>query len=623
MSSTGRDHTFQEIRVRPLHAPAFEFKELMETRRSRGFTEHDRRLEEIARETAARAASETALLLAPPVAALDEMSLVLNDGHEDLLEDARANVADGACELALELLSEYLRAHPEHQEGRYLRAYCLYRLGGPQQSEALRILRPLRDENIPDDLRERVRELRRELRRQLTPPEIAAYKHKVRSDPRGAQADLRTYLELAPEEGTVSYLLALAQAREGSLEPALDTAERGAAEADVDRREVAALARRLRLALLGPHAAPAVSAFKTGDLTRARRELLRVDPRWRSSVVLDDFDAYLTLLLSRPGWRAAPPAPRLTAERTEDLYSLIAENDGQHASVLMQTGHTDQAERLLAHILSLLPRFAWLNFLYAACLYRLRRHPDRAAACAEVARTDRTLPQADELLKAIRSWQEATVINPAVEEYIAAMESVRGGVSVDGLTALRQRLVTLERRLPAVKGAARTEAGTRVVLELAQAITERMKEIDEATVVVGLYGKYDRIMSSVRNGITGTAQADRFNGSLTTLAAEIKTARKSAGEGTRDQLDELTFLVTERLDELEGVMATLQVSELVKRFNDLAQQGSRTSPYTVRSQLGAILKEAQRIRRRARRRLDSPSRTRLDELIGTISRILR
>ncbi|MCN9243080.1 hypothetical protein NGF19_20135 [Streptomyces sp. RY43-2] len=626
MSGTGRDHTFQEIRVQSLHAPAFEFQELTETRGHGDFAEHDRRLEEIARETAARAASETALVLVPPVAGLTEMTLVF-DGDEDLLEDARANAADGAYELALELLAEYLQAHPGHQEGRYLRAYCLYRHDGKRASseqwEALRILRPLRDEDVPDDLRERIGELRRELRRMLTAPEIAAYTEKVRSDPPGAQSRLQAFLELAPEEGMVSYLLALAQAQTGSLELALDTAERGAAEADVDRDQLVALARRLRLALLGTHAAPAVSAFKTRDIQRAKRELSRMDPRWRRSTVLADFDAYLSLLLSHPGPPGQAPAPRLTAERAEDLYSLIAEDDGRHASMLLRTGRADQAERLLAHLLTLLPRFAWLNFLYAACLYRLRRDPDRAAACAEIARTDRTLVQAGELLRAIRSWQEATVINPAVEEYLAAMESVRGGVSVDRLAALRKHLTALERRLPALKGAARTEEGAQVVREFAQAIVDRLREIDDAMVVASLYEKYDRVMSSVQGGIKGTAEADRLDGSLAALAAEIKTVRKNAKEGARGQLDELTSLVTQRRGELEGVKGAIQVSDLVGRFNDIAQQGRYANPYTTREQLRRILQEAQQLNRRARGRLDSRSRELLDQLIGTISGTLR
>ncbi|MEU9117533.1 hypothetical protein AB0D04_38830 [Streptomyces sp. NPDC048483] len=620
MSGTSRDHTFQEIRpVQSLQTPAFEFKEVGE---HGDFAAHDRRLEELARQAAAAAASETALVLAPPVAALAEMSLDLGSDDEDLLEDARANAAAGEYGLALELLGEYLEANPQHQEGRYLRAYCLYHLDGPDQLEALRILRPLRDEQVADDLRARIRDLRRELRRRLTPLEVTAYTEKVRSDPQGALARVAAFVELAPEEGTLSSLLALGQVRGGNLEEALGTAERGAAEADVDGEQVAALARRLRLALLAPHAAPAVSAYKTGDLERARRELSRMDPRWRRSVVLDDFDAYLALLLDRPDRRTPPPPPRVPADRAGDLYSLIAEEDGRRAAQLMQTGRADQAERLLAHVLSLVPRFPWLNFLYAACLYRLHRNPDRAASCAETARQDPTLTQAGELLEAIRSWQEAMVINPAVDEYLAAMESVRGGVSVERLTALRQRLATLERGFPALRAAARTETGAKVVRELGQAVAERLAEISDAIVVGGLYEKYDRIMSTVQGGVSSAPEADRLGRSLDGLATEVKNAQQKAKKGATDQLAELASLILTRRAELEKVKVSIQVSDLVRRFNDLAEQGRYSGPYTVRSQLDGILQEARRLRR-AKDLLDSRSQSLLDQLIGTISRTLR
>uniref|UniRef100_A0AAU2VFG7 Tetratricopeptide repeat protein n=1 Tax=Streptomyces sp. NBC_00003 TaxID=2903608 RepID=A0AAU2VFG7_9ACTN len=628
MTGTGRDHTFQEIRpVQSLHAPAFEFTEVS----GHGdFAEHDRRLEELAREAAASAASETALVLAPPVAALLEMSLDLGSDDEDLLEDARANAAAQEYDLALELLDEYLGAHPEHQEGRYLRAYCLYHLDGQGQLEALRILRPLRETPPADEgLRDRIRDLRRELRRRLTPPEITAYTQSVRTDPRGALARVEAFLELAPEEGTLSYLLALGQARDGDLERALDTAERGAAQADVDGEQVAALARRLRLALLAPHAAPAVSAFKTGDLDRARRELARMDLRWRRSVVVDDFDAYLALLLGRADGRAAPPAPRLPADRTEDLYSLIADADGQRAADLMRAGHAEQAERLLAHVLALVPGFPWLNFLYAACLYRLLRDPDRAAACAEIALRDPTLTQARQLLETIKSWQEASLVNPVVDAYVAAMESVRGGVSVERLAALRLRLVDLERIIPTLSAAVHSEEGAQIVRDLGQAIGQRLVEIADAMTVGGLYEKYDRLMSTVKGGISSAHDADRLGQALDGIAAEIKSVRKAAGKGTGDQLDELAALVSSRRAEVEKVKAGIEVSALVRRFNELAEQQSeslarlRADPYTVRSRLSGILEDARRLRRGAKRTLDTRDQTLLDELIATISRTLR
>ncbi|MEU9101652.1 hypothetical protein [Streptomyces sp. NPDC048361] len=628
MTGTGRAHTFQEIRpVQSLVAPAFEFTEVA----GHGeFAEHDRRLEELAREAAAAVASETALILAPPVSALLEMSLDLGSGDEDLLDDARANAAAQQYGIALELLDEYLDAHPGHQEARYLRAYCLYHLGGPGQVEALRALLPLRaDPPDDDDLRDRVGELRRELRRRLTPLEITAYTETVRTDPLGALARVEAFVELAPEEGTLSYLLALGQAREGDLERALDTAEHGAAQADTDGEQVAALARRLRLALLAPHVKPAVSAFKTGDVDRARRELARLEPEWRHSVVVVDFDAYLAQLARRADRHAPPPAPRLPADRADDLYALIADADGQRAAELMRTGRAEQAERLLAHVLSLVPDFPWLNFLYAACLYQLLRDPDRAAVCAGIARRDPAIAQAGELFEAIRSWQEASLVNPVVDEYVAAMESVRDGVSVERLTALRRRLTDLDRVLPALASAVHSATGIQIVRELEQAVRQRLVEIADAIVVGGLYEKYDRLLSTVQGGISSARDADRLGQALDTISAEIDGARTSARQGAGDRFDELAALVRARRAEVDKVKTSIDVSALVRRFNDLAARQSeplarlRADPYTLRTELNRILEDARRLRRGAQHALDPRDRKLLDELIATITGTLR
>ncbi|MDX3748397.1 tetratricopeptide repeat protein [Streptomyces sp. AK08-02] len=547
MTGTGRDHTFHEIRpVQTLRTPAFE---LREGRGHGDFADHDRRLEEIAREAAAADTSRTARLLAPPVAALSELSLYLGDDGEDLLEDARANVGNGEYRTALELLTEFLETSPEHQEARYLRAFCLFHLAGGNRTQALRVLRPLRDEPLPEDLRPRVSELRRELRRLLTPVEITAYAETSRSDPEGALERVEAFLELAPEEGSLSYLLAVGQARAGDTELALETAERGAREADTDKEGVAAYARRLRLVVLIPHAARAVAAFKDGEPRRARRELAAMDPHRRRAVVLDDFEAHLRLV-DKHGDRTPYPEPRLSEDRAEDLYTLLAEADTQRAANLLAMGRVEGAKRLMENLLPLVPGFRWLNFLYAACLLSLGQDPDRAAVCAEIAQRDPTLAQAPELLRAIRDWQEAAVVNPVVKEYVDIMESVRGGVSEAArLTTVRTRLTDLRRRLPQLRGRTRTEVGRQVV-----------RQLDDA--------------------------------------------------------------IVERLGEIELVAASMAVSDLVGRFNALAQQGRGASPHMTRAQLSGILQDARRLRRDSARTLSTDSRKLLDELIGTIARAL-
>ncbi|MFF7733392.1 hypothetical protein [Streptomyces sp. NPDC007984] len=632
-------HSFRDVgAVQSLRTPSFEFAEVT---RHTDLAEHDRRLDELARRASTAPVVDRLLeLSAVAPDTLQEMSLVIGDDGEDLLEDGRANAHAGEYGTALELLTEYLQGRPGHQEARYLRAFCMYRLDGQDRMEALRILRPLRDEPMADGLREQVRELRRELRRLLTPPEVGAYARTARSDPRAALERARAYWELAPEEGALSCLVALGQARGGALDEALETATRGAAEADADREQIAALARRLLLPYLRPAAAAAVAAFKARDPRLARAELSRMEPRWRHSAVIEDFDAYLALCGT--GWAGtSPPAPRLPDDRADDVYSLIAEADGQTAATLLRAGLAEAAEQALARVLPLVPGFRWLNFLYAACLLRLGRDPERAAACAEIAARDAGLTQAGELLAAIRGWQEATVINPAVEEYVAAMKSVSGGASPDGLARLRTRLTVLRGGLPTLRAAALTEQGRQVVRELEKAIGQRLGEIGDAMTVAELYDRYEAVMAPVQGGVTGLAAADRLARDLDGLATRIGDVRRAAGKGTgEDPIGKLAELVATRRAELARVRTGLLVSDLVGRFNDLVQptrhpgssglppavldalQPLRPDPYTLRTRLPGIREEARGLRRTHKKTLTARETQLLDELIATISKVL-
>ncbi|MET7688626.1 tetratricopeptide repeat protein [Streptomyces sp. NPDC005483] len=542
MTATG-DHSFQELRpVQALRTPSFELKDV----RGHGdlVDDHDRRLAELAREAEKARPSGTPQLLAVPVSTLTEITLHLGDEGEDLLEDARANVGNGDYPTALELLQEYLDLAPEHQEARYLRAFCLFHLDGDKRVQALRILRPLRDEPLPDDLRERVRELRGELRRLLTPAEITAYAGAADSDPEGALERVAAFLELAPEEGTLSYLLALGQARAGQLEEALDTAERGAEEADTDRERVAAYARRLKLALLHPHAAPALSAFRTGELRRAREELAAMDPHWRRTRVLDDFDDHLRHLLQGTLPSRGSDLPE---ERAEDLYTLVAESDAQQAAALMGMGRLEEAERFMAHLLSLVPGFRWLNFLYAACLLRLGQDPDRAVDCAETALRDPTITQAPELLEAVRDWQEAVAVNPVIDAYVNTMESVRDGVSAADLDTLRARLNGLRLRIPELRGTVRSEVGKQVVRQLDEAVAARLAELEQverSMAVSALVQSFNELPNRV-----GRTDRHRMRAELGAILQDARRLRRESGlpPEARHTLDQMIELISRTL----------------------------------------------------------------------------
>lgn len=622
MTSAGEGRTYKGLAeigtVARLSVPAYEFTA---EARHEDFTDLDRHMEELARNATATASS-TALVVDSSVGSVVELSLILSDDGEDLLDDARSNIKEGndaegkaayeAYEVALGLLTEYLEMFPEHPEARYLRAYCLYRQGGEGQMEALRILRPLRDEPVQDELRSRVAELRADLRRQLTPGAIAAFTSAIRASRSRALARLAEYMELAPEEGTPAYLVAGTQARSGDLEAAYRTAKAGAKAAENERERVAALARRLELTLVTPLAEPAVAAFKDGDYRLAQHELLDIGSQWRDATVVRDFYSYLgTLSGLAPG--AALPPPHRSRDRADAVYSLIAETDAQRTAALINAGRLRLAELTAAEALRHAPLFPWLNFLYAVSLYIQGTDPDRAFKAARIAERDPSITQARDLLTAIEVQRDSLDLDPVVDEFTATMDTVRGGAGAREIEALQARLTRLRSRLSPLLTAMRTEAGARAVRDLGDVIDRLLAETSAVIGVARLYDKYDQIMSSVQGGLREPQQADRLGAALSGLAAEISKTRTRRPRD-ESQLTELASLVAERTRELEAARTSLAIGALVERFNAVANLGPAGTGWAL-SELIAIRAEARRLQ-------PSATRPRDQELLRQLIRAL-
>lgn len=619
--------------VQSLYKPPFELSGLGLGRGADTF-DHDRILADLATTTIEPdGLPDGGPLVALAADALSKpLSLTIGPDGEDLLEDARADIAAGHFEIALALLEEYLGRFAAHQEARFLRAYCLAHIAEPGYGEALRILRPLRDEVTPKDLRERISALRRELRRRLAPAEYQAYADTAERDSRGALARVADFLELVPEDGKLSYLLAAGHARLGELDQALEAAERGVLEADGERHRIEELARRLRLILLRPMAEPAARAFKTRNPQLALALLDGIEPRWRESGPIQDFERYLALLIEHRN-PPVPPAPLLPEGRADDLYSLIAEDDVSRALALMDRGDLERAERLLAALMAAVPGFRWLNFVYAICLYENGRRPDQAEACAQVATRDPAITQARDLLDAIHAWQESIVINPVVEEFVAVVDALNDTSSAQRLPRLRNRLVAVQGQISVLRKAARTAEGRKAVEHLSAATGNWISELDKAEVARAFFDEYERLMTPVAGGLRTVRDADQLATALDALGVRIRAARTrmgiTGGSGDRDRahpLDELADRVEAHRAEAGAVRTTIEVSELVRRFNTLMAPLASGSPDTQLFQAMAALaepigREAIRLRDAAGRRLDSQERQLLDQLIATIERL--
>jgi hypothetical protein len=616
--------------VQSLHKPAFELTGLGLGRGADTF-DHDRILADLAANTVEPdSLPDGGLLVALAADALSKpSSLTIGTDGEDLLEDARADIAAGHFEIALALLEEYLGRFASHQEARFLRAYCLAHLADPRYEEALRILRPLRDEVTPKDLGERISTLRRELRRRLAPAEYKAYADTAARDPRGALARAAAFLELVPEDGSLCYLLAVGHARLGELDQALDVAESGVLEADGERRRIEELARLLRLTLLRPMAEPAARAFKTGNPQLARALLDGIEPRWRESGPIQDFERYLVLLIERRN-PPSPPAPLLPDDRADDLYSLIAEDDVSRALALMDRGGLERAERLLAALMATVPGFRWLNFVYAICLYEQGRRPEQAEACVRVAMKDPTITQARDLLEAIHGWQESIVINPVVEQFVAVVDTLNGKASAAQLPRMRSRLVAVQEQIPALRKAARTADGKQAVERLGTATGNWISELDKAEVVREFFDEYERIMTPVADGVKTVQDADQLAAALDALDGRIRAARTRtdlARGGDQDRthpLDELADQVRARRAEAGSVRAAMEVSDLVRRFNTLMAPLTSGSPNAQLFQVMAALVKPlgqEAVRLRGTPGLDAWGRQMLDQVIATIERL--
>lgn len=612
--------------VQSLQKPVFEPTVLG---RAADFAEHDRILADLA-STAVEPESmpDDGLLVSLSADTLARpATLTLGPDGEDLLDDARADIAGGHYEIALALLEEFLERRSSHQEARFLRAYCLARLKEPRYEEALRILRPLRDEDKPEDLAAQVGELRAELRRRLAPAEYKAYADAAERAPRAALDRVADFLELVPEDGKLSCLLVLGHARLGDLDTALDAAERGIAEADTDQQRLKELARRLLLIRLRAVVEPATRAFKARDPRTALALLGVIDVRWRSTAPVKDFERYLALVIEHAN-PAVPPAPLLPGDRAEDLYSLIAEADVNRALDLMDRGGLELTERMLASLMSVVPGFRWLNFVYAICLYRRGRHADLAERCARTATQDPTIAQAPDLLEAVHIWQEAIVINPVVDAFIAITDALADRAAPQRLPALRDQLVALEHRIPDLRAATRTAEGRKLVDDLGAAIGNWRAELDKAQVVNMFYDEYERVMSAAEGRLKTVGDVDRLAAALDALGARISAARPrlDTGKSGKDPLDELARRVQARRAEAAGVKTTIEVSELVRRFNELmAPILSGTPNVHVYQRVGTAAKplgqQALRLRNAAGGALDDQDRKLLDQLISTIGRL--
>jgi hypothetical protein len=466
--------------------------------------EHFRRLDEITRRRADQETAPSTLYLPEFVTLAAEDSLDLGEDGEDLLEDARANIACGEYALALEQLAELLAFSPGHPEARYLQAYCHYRLGG--MMTALEITLPMRREQLDDPaVRKGVLDLRATVCVVLTPQETRIFFDTRRRDPRAADDRLRRFIEVAPEEMEPPYLLALMQALDGDFTSAYRTARNAVDRADGEVGHLRALADVLAALAVRPLARDAVQALNDGAYRRARRALAQLDRQWREMVPLRDLDRFLADLIRTGHSPAKPlPAPNIPADRAMRLQALIADQYRQEALDLVTAQRWVDAERVLAKILHLVPGYPPPNYLYAFCLLSQGKEPDRAIAAAEIAAHDPTLPEAKVLLRTAKHLREVLTINAAYEEYNNAVRAVGSPPTLQQLIILRRTIEQVRHRIPKLRTFATTRGSEKRVRELEQAVTRQLQEIERAMANMKVSDLVDRFNLWAKGSMFGS-----------------------------------------------------------------------------------------------------------------------
>jgi tetratricopeptide (TPR) repeat protein len=499
--------------------------------------DHFRRLDEITRRRADQKAAPSTLLLPDFVTLAAEDSLDLGEEGEDLLEDARANIARGEYALAVEQLTEFLELSPGHPQARYLQAYCHYRLD--DLMTALKITLPMLRARLDDPVvRKGVLGLRATVCDVLTPQEIGIFFDTRHRDPRAADDRLQRFIEVAPEETEPPYLLALMLAIDGDFTSAYRTAQNAVDQADGEVDHLRALADALAVRAVRPMASDAVQALTDGAYRRARQALTRLDRQWRETEPLRDLDRFLADLVRTGHSPAKPlPAPKIPADRTMRLYVLIADEYRQEALDLVADQRWADAERVLARILHLVPTYPPPNYVYAFCLLAQGKEPERAIAAAEIAADDPTLPDARMLLRAVKQMREVLTINAAYEEHNNAVRAVGSPPTRQQLIVLRSAMEQLRHRIPKLGTIATNRQSAKRVRELDQAATRQLEEVDRAIANLEVSDLADRFNRWAKDPVFGSLppgivrllpRGDRLSGGLIGGSTEPTEIRREA-----------------------------------------------------------------------------------------------
>lgn len=527
-----------------------------------------------------------------------------------LLERARAAIRREQYDEALGIVSA-LRALPlkraEKEEGHYLAALC--HASNRDRKTALSELRKIPSKGAAPQVASRADALRARVRRELVPEVLDEFMATTRRDPDAARRELIAMTKLDPETGLYHYALAGSWIAAGNPKEAFDVVKR-ALDCKVDDRDaLVALQRQIERELVADLLRPAVATFKRGDYAAARQSARRLRSRWSDIELLDDFEQYLDALVTarRTARELAPSGP---FSRVDALYFLLAASELSEAKRSLAGQRLEEAETALAAALKFVPKFPYLNFLYAGCLYQLvgrrlstsgadltaeRKRLLAARDAAKVAATDPEIGAARGLERAIdeglrfldelrssveRHRQSTAAINAAVEEFQSIMEDAQAGIRDPAhATRLLDRMRALSESMPKRGDVAGAEGAT-VVAALEQAVKRNLKQLEAIgktaagqSAATDCFKTFARIMTSVGGGIGSADDVRRVHYELVDLKKAIARALdKTSDRQTKKAIKRLASTVENHLKQVATARNAVAVGDLVARFNAASER---------------------------------------------------
>jgi hypothetical protein len=480
---------------------------------------------------------------------------------------------------ALAILVEVVRDAPEHDEGRFLTAYCMNRVGQPLQ--ALRTLRPLRDGDLARRMQTRVATLIRELRSGLESSTAQWCLGALRSG--GADTvvtQVRELVDLDPGSGLYHHLLGVALLTAGRLDEGVAALRAGCAACDPEYRDgLADLLRSAEQHAARHYMTPARESWRRGAYARARAELQRLGPSVRQ---LDLWKVFDRLLASFPGGlrgllgKAPAPgteAPPGSPAEMELLYGFLLEQELAQAQAMCALGLLGEAEAILQEVVQRAPHYPFGQFLAGFALYRavqaasadespipletLIAALETVRERARVGCNDPEIPAAAMLLRTseellgrfVTIRRDHELFDVVAREYAAAMDLVKGGIRSEAhAREVGKALQAVSRRLPELRRGIQSAAGREAIAQFEKRITENLKQLDDMAAqmkqteaVNALIVRFNGRMTQLqRSPIRSRGELEENRRFFQTLRTDVEAARTAAADAEqRRVLDDL------------------------------------------------------------------------------------